>query len=235
MKLVRALLSSIQAAENTNNPKFFLPIDCYDIHRNNNKTSSGVYTIYPGGPTAPLKVYCDMDTEGAWTVIQRRLDGTENFYRPWSHYNAGFGNVDGEYWLGEFRTWGLKKSELQFDMEDWTGEKASASYSSFSIDSENSGYQLYLGSFTGGIAGDSFSNQNNMKFTIFDRDQDQWDKNCAQHFLGGSWYNACHMANPKGMYAPHGTWKGWNYSLKAMKMKIRPVAKCSCTEQYDYL
>lgn len=47
-----------------------------------------------------------------------------------------------------------KKSELQFDMEDWTGEKAFASYSSFSIDSENSGYQLYLGSFTGGIAGE---------------------------------------------------------------------------------
>lgn len=35
-------------------------------------------------------------------MIQRRIDGTENFYRPWSHYKAGFGKVAGEYWLGEF-------------------------------------------------------------------------------------------------------------------------------------
>lgn len=37
-------------------------------------------------------------------VIQRRTDGTENFYRPWEHYKTGFGNVATEYWLGEFLT-----------------------------------------------------------------------------------------------------------------------------------
>lgn len=39
-------------------------------------------------------------------------------------------------------------------MEDWEGEKAFAQYSSFSIDSENARYQLHLGSFTGGEAGE---------------------------------------------------------------------------------
>ncbi|KAG8014623.1 Cdc42-interacting protein 4-like protein, partial [Nibea albiflora] len=170
-------------------PGFYLPFDCDDIYRHDNSTPSGVYTIYPAGPISPVKVYCDMDTDGGrWTVIQRRLDGTENFFRPWSHYNTGFGNVAGEYWLGLENIFLLtmrKKNELRFDMEDFVGEKASAQYSSFSVDTENSGYQLHLGSFSGGTAGDSLSSHNNMKFTTFDKDQDQWDKNCAQHYLGG--------------------------------------------------
>lgn len=29
------------------------------------------------------------------------MDGTESFFRPWKHYKDGFGNVAGEYWLGE--------------------------------------------------------------------------------------------------------------------------------------
>ncbi|XP_051242624.1 microfibril-associated glycoprotein 4-like [Dicentrarchus labrax] len=226
-------------------PQFYLPIDCDDIYRHDNTTSSGVYIIYPGGPTTPLQVYCDMDTDGGrWTVFQRRLDGTESFFRPWSHYKTGFGKVAGEYWLGLENILLLsmrKKNELRVDMEDWEGGKVFAQYSSFSIDTENAGYQLHVGSFTGGSAGDSLVNNNNMKFTTFDKDQDQWDKNCAQHFLGGFWYNACHEANPNGMYAPHGAigfenvhviwnaWKGWNYSLKTIAMKIRSVATCSCT------
>lgn len=47
-----------------------------------------------------------------------------------------------------------KKNELRVDMEDWEGGQASAQYSSFSIDSEITGYQLHLGTFTGGAAGE---------------------------------------------------------------------------------
>ncbi|XP_056228093.1 microfibril-associated glycoprotein 4-like [Seriola aureovittata] len=224
---------------------FSMPIDCDDIYSHDNTSSSGVYTIYPGGPTTPINVFCDMETDGGrWTVFQRRLDGSENFYRPWKQYKMGFGNVAGEYWLGLDNIFLLtmrKKNELRVDMEDFEGGKESAQYAAFSIDSEIAGYQLHLGSFTGGGAGDSLTNNNTMKFTSYDKDQDQWDKNCAQHFLGAFWYNACHMANPTGMYAPNGavgfenvhviwqTWKGWNYSLKTVALKMRSVAKCSCT------
>ena len=34
-------------------------------------------------------------------VIMRRMDGTVNFDRPYSHYEEGFGNKNGEYWLGK--------------------------------------------------------------------------------------------------------------------------------------
>lgn len=33
-------------------------------------------------------------------VIQRRQDGTVNFYRKWVDYKRGFGSAAGEYWLG---------------------------------------------------------------------------------------------------------------------------------------
>ena len=33
-------------------------------------------------------------------MFQRRRDGSENFYRGWTEYENGFGNVKGEHWLG---------------------------------------------------------------------------------------------------------------------------------------
>ena len=33
-------------------------------------------------------------------MIQRRMDGSVDFYRGWVDYENGFGNVNGEYWLG---------------------------------------------------------------------------------------------------------------------------------------
>lgn len=49
--------------------QYFLPIDCDDIRHHNCTAPSGVYTIYPGGPTTPLVVYCDMNTDdGGWTM-----------------------------------------------------------------------------------------------------------------------------------------------------------------------
>ena len=33
-------------------------------------------------------------------MFQRRRDGSENFYRGWTEYERGFGNVNREHWLG---------------------------------------------------------------------------------------------------------------------------------------
>ncbi|XP_062395947.1 microfibril-associated glycoprotein 4-like [Sardina pilchardus] len=217
-----------------------LPVDCADIHEHYPSKPSGVYTIFPGGPVSPLQVYCDMDTDGGgWTTFQRRIDGSVNFYRPWSHYKKGFGNKNGEYWLGLDNILLLtlrNNNELRVDMEDWDGGKVYAQYTSFSVDLETFGYTLRLGSFINGGAGDGLAYHNGMKFSTFDKDQDTSGGNCAKLYLGAFWYADCHYANPNGVYrwgadntlfavgVDWNQFKGYDYSLKSINMKIRPVS-----------
>ncbi|XP_020783807.2 microfibril-associated glycoprotein 4-like [Boleophthalmus pectinirostris] len=215
------------------------PVDCSQILKQNPGSASGVYTIYPFLPTFPVMVYCDMETNGGgWSVIQRRMDGTVNFYRGWEPYVMGFGKADGEYWLGlEFihKITARGKHELLVEMEDFDGKKASALYTSFSVEGDCNGYKLNVSGFVDGGAGDSLSYHNNQKFTTFDNDQDNFEKNCAKLYLGAFWYDSCHFSNPNGIYRwgldpsifaigiEWKTWKGYNYSVKSISLKTRPV------------
>jgi len=36
-------------------------------------------------------------------VIQRRNNGMLDFFNTWSDYEAGFGDLNAEFWLGKFR------------------------------------------------------------------------------------------------------------------------------------
>ena len=68
-----------------------------------NTVTPGVYQTqcWCGGKWTTTSVYCDTDTaDGGWTVIQRRVDGSLDFNRPWSDYEKGFGDLDGEFWYG---------------------------------------------------------------------------------------------------------------------------------------
>lgn len=47
-----------------------------------------------------------------------------------------------------------RKSELLVDMEDFTGKKVFARYSSFSVESECDGYVLHVSGFKNGGAGE---------------------------------------------------------------------------------
>ncbi|XP_063073917.1 microfibril-associated glycoprotein 4-like [Engraulis encrasicolus] len=223
------------------NSLMFQPLDCADIYNDGNGRS-GVYRIFPEGPNSGRYVYCDMDTDGGkWTVFQRRMDGTVNFYRGWQEYKNGFGHAAGEYWLGleTIHLLNLKKKyELRVDMEDFNGATVSASYDSFAIspdalNGEEDGYTLHISGFRNGGAGDSLSHHNGQKFSTFDKDQDVSTENCALIRLGGFWYFDCIRTNPNGVYMQGADdvksacwydWKESHLSLKSISMKIRPVS-----------
>lgn len=67
MTLLLGLLGLVTSVQPSS--QFYFPFDCDDIYTHDNKSSSGVYRIYPGGLTTPVHVYCDMLTDGGrWTV-----------------------------------------------------------------------------------------------------------------------------------------------------------------------
>nr|XP_039251608.1 ryncolin-1-like [Styela clava] len=214
--------------------------DCSKVSMEDIQSTSetgGIFDIYPG--RKQTEVYCDMETDGGgWIVFQRRKDGSEDFFRSWNDYVTGFGNKKGEFWLGLETLHKITSSgsyELRVDLEDWSGVKKYARYSTFKIGSASTKYRINLGAYSGD-ATDSMSRENGMKFSTKDRDHDTWPNNCASAYKGAWWYGKCHIANLNGKYhkgGAHSTyadginwhgWKGYNYSLKFTEMKIRPTS-----------
>ena len=175
-----------------------------------------------------------METDGGgWTVFQRRMDGSQNFYLYWKNYDLGFGELDEEFWLGLSKIHRLttSSSSLRVDLEDFDSNKRFAKYSVFSVANALTQYKLTVGGYSG-TAGDSLTSHNGKKFSTQDRDNDVWYKQCAQSFKGAWWYGACHASNLNGAYLfgnhtsyANGVnwyhWKEHHYSLKFSEMKVR--------------
>ena len=183
-----------------------------------------------------------METDGGgWTVFQRRQDGSVDFYRNWTDYENGFGNLTGEFWLGLGKINRLTKEQsntLRVDLGDFDGNTSYAQYTTFSVGNSTTEYTLTVGGYSG-TAGDSLTNgtnpnglHNGMKFSTRDNDNDNWANNCALILHGAWWFNACFYSNLNGPYhhnpvisLPYGiiwsSWKGLLYSLKFTEMKTR--------------
>jgi len=118
-----------------------------------------VYTINPDGGK-PIKVLCDMTTDGGgWTVFQRRLDGSVNFYVGWASYKNGFGNLNSEFWLGNDNLHRLTDTGdvmLRVDLEDFDGNFTYAEYSTFKVADEGDKYRLLIDGYKG-TAGNSIT------------------------------------------------------------------------------
>ena len=85
-------------------------------------------------------------------MFQKRLDGSVGFYRNWSDYKVGFGDLNGEFWLGLDKIHRLTSdniSMLRVDLEDFEGNISYAEYNKFGVMSENDKYKLILGSYSG--------------------------------------------------------------------------------------
>jgi hypothetical protein len=125
--------------------------NCGEIYKSGER-KDGVYTIKPDNLCA-FDVFCDQTTAGGrWTVFQKRLDGSVDFFLNWSDYKVGFGDLNGEFWLGLDKIYRLtsdNNSMLRVDLEDFEGNTAYAEYNMFGVMSENDKYKLNLGSYSG--------------------------------------------------------------------------------------
>ena len=157
--------------------------NCAELYKSGSRIS-GVYKINPDG-LGEFEVFCDQKTAGGgWTVFQRRRDGSVDFYRGWGEYKQGFGNLNGEFWLGLDKINRLTvrgKSKLRVDLEDLHGSTAFARYSSFAVTSERAKYQLSLGSYSGTFVMYSFGTRTNGHFQWKSRAQMRTLKILAGH------------------------------------------------------
>ncbi|KAG1969594.1 angiopoietin-related protein [Pimephales promelas] len=214
--------------------------DCHELFLRG-ETSSGLYTIQPTD-SPPFEVFCEMTPEGGWTVIQRRQDGSVDFDQLWQAYQAGFGSLNGEFWLGLEKIHSVSKSGnyiLKVQFSDWRDEIQSINYP-FHLNGEESNYSLrILERHAGNLESSLSTETSGVPFSTRDKDNDQKnDLNCAKQLSGGWWFSNCGRSNLNGRYfvtpAPKQrhqrkqgvfwkTWRGRYYPLKTTTMMIAPV------------
>ena len=118
----------------------------------NGFTSNGLHYIFPDGGN-PIEVLCDMTTDGGgWTVIQRRFDDAVDFYLGWESYANGFGDLNGDFWLGNDNIHRLTASRdimLRVDLEDFDGNITYAEYTTFQVADEADKYRITIGGYSG--------------------------------------------------------------------------------------
>ncbi|XP_071957004.1 fibrinogen-like protein A [Antedon mediterranea] len=223
--------------------------DCGEILENNPSAESGDYLIQPHDGKPAFTVYCDMrtdggSTDGGWTVIQRREDGSVNFYRNWANYKDGFGNVNSEFWIGNEQINRITSDgdyELLIEITDHLNVLRLARYSHFRIGTEDSNYRMSITGLRGygftGTAGNPMEFDNGQPFSTFDKDNDENSNlNLAVTGKGGWWYRLFTNANLNGPYRTPGpiaagsgpginwyshTWPTYLYSHKKIVMMIK--------------
>ncbi|XP_019637008.1 PREDICTED: angiopoietin-2-like [Branchiostoma belcheri] len=200
--------------------------DCAEIYEGGS-TTSGVYLVTLQNNT-PVEVYCDMDTNGGgWTVIQRRIDGTVPFNRNWEEYKRGFGNKDGEHWLGNDNIH-LLTNQKDYRLQLFTNNMAlTCSRGFFKVSDERNDYRPDHGkgkpnSNCDRLIKDTFG----QAFSTVDRDNDNVQTiSCAKLYGGGWWYGYCGPTtflnqqwdcarNPKCCPCP--------ITVKPMSLKLKP-------------
>lgn len=198
-----------------------LPSDCARV--GNNIKGSGLYLIAPAAHH-PVMVHCS----GNWTTVQRRLDGTVDFNRTWDEYAQGFGQPNGEYWIGNKVLHDLSTQsclQLRIEIQDIYDNYWFAEYATMRVASRDEGFRLDIGNYSGN-ASDALDYQNHMEFSAIDVDRDISNTHCAGNYEGGWWFSHCQHANLNGRYNLGLTWfdssrNEW-IAVKSSHMLVQP-------------
>ena len=142
-------------------------------------------------------------------TIQRRISDSVDFNRDWYDYVNGFGEEDGNYWMGLEEIHQLTTTHdvsLYVDIETFEGgDPFTLKLQTFSVGNEDSNYIMHYSGFTQSsdrVQGEIFpSDFSGMMFSTQDQDNDLYNRNCASDFCrGGWWYKSCARFNFNGNY-----------------------------------
>jgi len=134
----------------------------------------------------------------------QQYDGSGSMNRSWTEYKVGFGDPNGNYWLGNDLLSQLtanNRYKLRFDLQQLsTGSWYYAEYSTFRVLSEADNYKLQVAGFSGNGSWDALiRDHNGQKFTTIDRDNDRSSSlNCAALIGGGFWWRHCGVCRVNG-------------------------------------
>jgi len=135
-------------------------------------------------------------------LIQQNVDGSNFFNRSWEELKVGVNDSRGNYWLGNELlhqlTYSRGRYKLRFDLQTRNFSWYYAEYSTFVVSSEARNYKILVTGYSGNV-GDAFGHHNDMMFTTYDRDNDNWPFNCAVLYGGGFWYNRCSSVSVNGV------------------------------------
>jgi hypothetical protein len=187
--------------------------DCCEVKKILPSVVTGIYAIRDpcaGDNTfnyGKINVNCDMETDcGGWIVIQRRNAslGTVNFTRNWEDYENGFGDLDGEFWIGLRNIHELtNQHDVDLQISVWNDADTSITwnYLTFRVAGPEQKYQLTVSGGTGDGGRDAFAYNNGQYFSTYDRDNDNHGHiNCGYYDQAGWWYNQCTYVNLNGRH-----------------------------------
>ena len=161
---------------------------------------SGIYSFNPDGQGTFL-AYCDQTTDGGgWVVFQRCSHPFGmSFNRNWAAYQQGFGDMNGEFWLGNdkiHRLTSTATTEFRIDLTASGPSYGHAKFSNFQVHNNANKYWWSMNSYSGNIGNAMYGsetqawNQNNMRFSTPDQDNDNNPGgSCAASSMAGWWCN----------------------------------------------
>ena len=177
-----------------------------------------------------------METDGGgWIVIQRRNANFErvNFTRNWEDYVNGFGDLDGEFWIGLNNIYQLTNQQnMELQISVWNNKIFKTShYQTFQISDSSDKYRLTVGGGSGN-GYTTFQQHNRQRFSTYNRDYDSSRYNCAYQHQAGWWYTSCTSGNLNGRHERSGltgtstngqllTWENRVYTNSVMMIRSK--------------
>uniref|UniRef100_A0A3B4G8H0 Angiopoietin like 6 n=1 Tax=Pundamilia nyererei TaxID=303518 RepID=A0A3B4G8H0_9CICH len=172
--------------------------DCQHVLESG-ETTSGIYLLRPQSSNRLLQAWCEQSqAQGGWTVIQRRQDGSINFFRDWEQYKV-FAEYDSFYVEPESDWYRLRLGLYHGNAGDslsWHSNKAFTT-----LDRDKDSYGGNCAHYQKG---------------------GWWYHMCAHSNLNGVWYRGGHYRSryQDGVYWAE--FHGGSYSLKRVCMMIKP-------------